>query len=207
MRYYLFNKPPGCVTAVRDEKYRTVMYYFPTELQALHPVGRLDMDSAGLLIMTDDGRVDRAILDPEHHLEKVYRVWCFGDPDDDTLRRVENGVVIRKKLSRPAVIRVISRFEVADMEKYMPAGRRERYMKNPHGKAFCAEVSVCEGRKHQVKLMIKAAGCTVCRLQRISVGNLCLGELPEGEYRPFDEKETEYITSIIERYTKTADDR
>lgn len=198
MRYYLFNKPPGCVTAVRDEKYRTVMYYLPRELQDLHPVGRLDMDSCGMLIMTDDGRVDPAILTPGHHLMKTYRVWCFGDPDEEAVRRAENGVIVRKSLTMPAKINILGRFEVADMEKYMPASKRERYMKNPHGKAFCADVSICEGKKHQVKLMVKSMGCTVCRLCRIAIGELTLGDLPEGQYRPFTDSETEYLMSRIE---------
>ena len=198
MLYYIMNKPAGCITAVRDEKYRTVMYYVPEELRGkLHPVGRLDADTTGLLILTDDGRLDTALLDPVHHLEKTYRIYAFGDPYAGGIERLESSVCIGKHHTLPARVENIQTFEVKDMEPLMPSKRRERYMKNPHGKAFSCDLIITEGKKHQVKLMMKAIGCTVCRLIRTKFGELTIDGIAEGELREMTDEERGYILDRV----------
>ena len=93
MLYYMFNKPMGCVTARSDAVHRTVMDYFPSELaEKLHPVGRLDKDTCGLLILTDDGMLDISIMQPRKHISKTYFFYAIGSMDDEKTALLENGV-------------------------------------------------------------------------------------------------------------------
>ena len=104
-QYYMLNKPRGLLTARRDARCETVMRCFPEALQqTLHPVGRLDKDTEGLLLFTDDGMLDVRLLRPERHVEKEYEYRAFGHLDEAALRQLETGVVLAEgqPLSRPA---------------------------------------------------------------------------------------------------------
>ena len=88
MRYYMFNKPRGCITACRDERHKTVMDYFPREeREGLFPVGRLDKDTEGFLIITDDGQLSFRVTSPEHEIEKTYVFYARGELDRDKIKR------------------------------------------------------------------------------------------------------------------------
>lgn len=195
MLYYMFNKPKGCVTACSDAEHHTVMEYFPPELAArLHPVGRLDEDTCGLLIMTDDGRIDQRLLSPENHVSKTYFFHAFGDIIDERIKELEGGICLGSMTALPAVFELEKRCLVRDIEPYMPPKRRERYMKNPDGKAFTARLTVYEGKKHQVKRMLRAAGCKICFLRRERIGALSLDpSLPPGGYRELTDKELDLL--------------
>ncbi|MFR5762522.1 MAG: pseudouridine synthase [Oscillospiraceae bacterium] len=94
-QYYMLNKPRGLLTARRDARCETVMRCFPEALQqTLHPVGRLDKDTEGLLLFTDDGMLDVRLLRPERHVEKEYEYRAFGHLDEAALRQLETGVVL-----------------------------------------------------------------------------------------------------------------
>lgn len=99
--YIMLNKPSGCVTACRDDTHSTVMDCLdglPKEVVGtLHPVGRLDIDTEGLLLLTDDGKLDYSILQPGHHVEKRYFFRAFGDITDEDARRLENGIELYHK--------------------------------------------------------------------------------------------------------------
>lgn len=201
--YYMFNKPAGFLTARTDDKKPTVMEFFPPELRdRIHPVGRLDYDTHGLLLFTDDGRADPALLLPEHHAYKTYEFYGIGQITDEKIRRIENGVFIGESdvVSRPAEFKLLKTYKVREIEDYLPEFRRQRYLKNPEGPAFFASLRICEGKKHQVKLMLRAIDCKIVRLYRTSFAGLTLDpSLKEGEYRPLTEEEQAIITEQIEK--------
>ena len=194
MLYYMFNKPQHCVTARSDAVHKTVMDYFPAELAAkLHPVGRLDMDTCGLLILTDDGDLDFKIMQPDRHISKTYFFYAIGDVDDDKKHMLENGIPMVGFTTGKAEFRLIQKYRIRELEKFMPVRRRDKYMKKPDGSAFSATLTIHEGKKHEVKRMLEAVGCRIFYLRRESIGGLVLDpSLKEGEYRQLtaDELET-----------------
>lgn len=198
MQYFMFNKPQGCVTARSDSLHRTVMDYFPHDTAAsLHPVGRLDMDTCGLLLITDDGTLDHALMQPGHHIAKTYFFYAIGTMTADRAERLENGIAMADFTTMPARFRLIREYRIAELDEYFPAEKREKYLKNPDGTAFAAELTVCEGKKHQVKRMLEAVGCRIFYLRRVSVGGVRLDEsLAEGEYRPLTGAELDMLRNI-----------
>ncbi|MBE5887408.1 MAG: rRNA pseudouridine synthase [Lachnospiraceae bacterium] len=167
--YYLFHKPAGCVTAKQDNVHQTVMDYFPEDIRAkdIAPVGRLDLDTEGLLLLTNDGPLTHHLLSPAHHIPKTYYAILDKEVPEDAVEKFKDGVDIGDdKLTLPAelVILMVSKDE---------AGK----------KMYSAELTIHEGRFHQVKRMFEAVGCTVTYLKRLSMGSLTLGNLSKGEYR------------------------
>lgn len=191
MLYYMFNKPMGCVTARSDTVHRTVMDYFPSELaEKLHPVGRLDKDTCGLLILTDDGMLDVSIMQPSNHISKTYFFYAIGSMDDEKTALLENGVPLVGFTTDRAKFRLIKRFRIGELEEFMPEKRRMRYMKNPDGPAFAAELTISEGKKHEVKRMLEAVGCRIFYLRRESIGKLKLDpRLEQGQFRLLTDEE------------------
>jgi len=112
MTYYMLNKPQGCVTARTDARHPTVMELFPPEVrERFHPVGRLDIDTEGLLIVTDDGGLDNRIMQPGFHIEKIYRLRALGDLDDAKLAKLAAGIPLYGSghIACPAKVEVESR--------------------------------------------------------------------------------------------------
>lgn len=164
--YYLLHKPAGCVTAKQDNVHKTVMKYFPEEILAkdIAPVGRLDLDTEGLLLFTNDGPLTHHLLSPTHHIPKTYYAILDKEVPETAVELFKNGVDIGDdKLTLPAELVILSEKE--------------------------AELTIHEGRFHQVKRMFEAVGCTVTYLKRLSMGSLTLGDLPKGEYRKLTEDE------------------
>ena len=197
MLYYMFNKPKNCVTARSDSIHRTVMDYFPQHIsEKLHPVGRLDKDTCGLLILTDDGSLDMKIMQPERHISKTYFFYAIGALDEEKFRLLEEGVPLVGFTTGTAEFRLIKKYRIRDLEAFMPAERRERYMKNPDGPAFAASLTIHEGKKHEVKRMLEAVGCRIFYLRRDSIGGLSLDpKLKEGEFRQLTEEEVKLLTA------------
>ena len=163
---YLLHKPAGCVTAKQDNVHKTVMKYFPEEILAkdIAPVGRLDLDTEGLLLFTNDGPLTHHLLSPTHHIPKTYYAILDKEVPETAVELFKNGVDIGDdKLTLPAELVILSEKE--------------------------AELTIHEGRFHQVKRMFEAVGCTVTYLKRLSMGSLTLGDLPKGEYRKLTEDE------------------
>lgn len=190
---YLLNKPKGCVTARQDDRRPTVMACFPPELaQRLHPVGRLDMDTQGLLLFTDDGRVDPLLLRPERHVTKVYRWRCFGRLEEEQMERLRSGVRLEcsEILTRPALARLLGWGTIGGSRALLPERKRNHLLKNPGRPVTEGLLAITEGKKHQVKLMIKAVGGHVFALKRLAIGPLFLDPgLGPGEYRPLTDRE------------------
>lgn len=197
MLYYMFNKPQGCVTARSDALHRTVMDFFPDELAVqLHPVGRLDKDTCGLLIFTNDGDLDQMIMQPGKHISKTYFFYALGTMDDEKKQRLENGIQMSGYVTKKARFEFLDEYRIHELKDLMPEDRAERYMKYPDGPAFSAKLTITEGKKHEVRLMLEAVGCRIFYLRRESIGTLMLDKkLAEGEYRPLTDEELAMLRS------------
>ena len=201
LKYYMFNKPQGCITDRTDPRRKTVMEYFPQELRKkLHPVGRLDKDTEGLLIFTDDGSLDNRLMQPGNHVAKEYFFRAVGDLNGEDIAALEKGVRLYGDdypPSKPAEIEVLTRETIKNRADLLPEYRRARYLKNPEGPVISGLVRITEGKKHQVKLMLKYSHCSIFYLKRTAVGMLRLDEsLSPGEYRELSEKEILMLTRL-----------
>lgn len=173
-RYYLLHKPAGCVTAVTDATHQTVMDLFPADIRGgMSPVGRLDRDTEGLLLITNDGEFTHHILSPSHHIPKTYLAELDYALPEDAVTRFKEGLDIGdEELTLPA--------ELAVLEPYVHENGYVRHR---------ALVTIHEGRYHQVKRMFHAVGCKVLYLKRLSIGNLTLDGLGLGDFRRLTEQE------------------
>ena len=161
--YLMLNKPRGYVTTLSDEKGRRTVADLVDCGTRVWPVGRLDMDSEGLLLLTDDGELTNLLIHPKHEVEKEYLAWVTGEINNEVLQR----------LSRPMIL---------DGVKLRPAKVERR------GECMLS-ITIHEGKNRQVRRMCAAVGLNVTRLKRIREGNLKLGDLPLGKWRVLSEEE------------------
>ncbi len=174
--YLMLNKPPGYLTTRSDERGRPTVMNLVNELpESLYPVGRLDLETEGLLLFTNDGDFAYRLLHPSHEIEKTYLTWVQGTPNDEAVQRLREGVTIPSGTTAPAKVK--------------------RLKASKDGASTQFEVVIHEGKKRQVRLMFKAVGHAVIRLKRIRIGNLRLGNLPQGQYRLLTLQE---ITALME---------
>ncbi len=175
--YLMLNKPKGCVSATEDASQVTVLDLLPKELSAggLFPVGRLDKDTTGLLLLTNDGDFCHAVTAPRKHVSKIYEARVDGILDDGDAKAFLEGVQLRDgTLCLPAKLTI---FE----------GQNDRCL-----------VEIQEGKYHQVKRMLASRGKPVMELKRISIGGLSLDQgLKEGQYREIDQKEIDSIFETV----------
>ena len=172
--YYMLNKPAGVVSATRDNTADTVVSLLGDDKRKdVFPVGRLDKDTTGLLLLTNDGALAHRLLDPKRHVDKVYLVTLEHPLSEADICRLEEGVDIgEEKLTRPARVEVLDGYHIL--------------------------LSVREGRFHQVKRMLFAVGNGVVQLKRVSFGSLVLDpDLEEGRYRELTEEEIALLNAEI----------
>lgn len=171
--YYMLHKPAGVITATEDKVQKTVMSFLGEDARKdLFPVGRLDKDTEGLLVLTNDGELSHALLSPRKHVPKTYFVEVPEKLDLGQIEALEQGV------------------DIGDDKKTLPA--KVEILDDTH-----IHLTICEGRYHQVKRMLKAVGSEVLYLKRISFGALTLDEsLEKGSYRALTEEE---ITALRNR--------
>ena len=156
------HKPRGVVTTRRDERGRRTVYdLLPPDLPWLFPVGRLDADSEGLLILTNDSALATRLTEPKHHVPKTYHVTIGGQPTPEALEALGTGVELSDGKTRPAQVRVLRQ----------------------GSKTTLLEVVLTEGRNRQIRRMVAAVGHRVKRLVRVAVGDYHLGDLAPGQYR------------------------
>ncbi len=165
--YYALHKPPGVVSAARDPRGRPTVTQLVPAAERIFPVGRLDADSEGLLLLTNDGPLALRLTHPRYQLEKEYHALVDGVPSPEALRRLAAGVLLDDGLTAPAAARLL---RVVD------------------GRAWVAVV-LREGRKRQVRRMLATVGHQVRRLIRVRVGPIVLGDLPPGAARPLSPRE------------------
>lgn len=192
----MLNKPAGYLTARSDRTRPTVMELLSEELQDLHPVGRLDMDTEGLLLLTDDGTLDPLLLRPEAHVEKRYFFRAFGRLDKAAFAQMATGVELEGTgvISLPARAWLEGYSTIGACEALLPPKKHNHLMKNPGRPVTEGWLVIREGRKHQVKLMVKAVGGHVFTLKRLSIGGLTLDPaLLPGQYRALTAEEMEAL--------------
>ena len=171
LAHLLLNKPAGVVTTARDPEGRpTVVALVPREPRVV-PVGRLDADTTGALLLTNDGQLAHRLAHPRYEVDKAYEVDVEGDPSPDTLLRLEQGVDLDDGETAPARARRLGRGRV--------------------------ELAIHEGRKHQVKRMLEAVGHPVTHLHRSRYAGLDLGGLAPGESRELTREEVAALRRLV----------
>lgn len=174
--YIMLNKPRGYVTTLSDEKGRkTVAELVKGAGRRLYPVGRLDLNSEGLLIMTDDGEAANALMHPSHEVGKTYRVTVSGREPEAAVRELEALREVEGEPIRPAQV------------SFAGETGEGKYM---------LDVTIHEGRNRQVRKMCAAAGLEVCRLVRIAEGELSLGGLQTGKWRHLTSEELDWLLKL-----------
>lgn len=174
-RILLFNKPYGVVCQFsRDGLHPTLADYIA--LPGFYPAGRLDTDSEGLLLLTDDGRLQHRITDPEHKLPKTYRVQVEGVPDEAVLQKLRRGVVLKDGITRPAEVRLIG--EPKNLWPRDPPIRERKSIPTSW-----LELTIREGRNRQVRRMTAAVGHPALRLIRWRIGDWSLSEIAPGQWQ------------------------
>lgn len=192
--YYMFHKPAGCVTARSDAVQKTVLDYFTdVDCRGLFPVGRLDKDTEGLLLLTNDGQFNQQLMEPERHVAKTYFFWAFGTLDEEKHRKIEEGMLLdgQGELTLPAKLDICKRGTLAQYREILPEYVVIDRKKNTSEQSVLSGcLTIHEGRKHQVKKMLCNVGCRVFYLKRVAIGGLPLDEaLLPGEYRKLTEQE------------------
>ncbi len=172
--YIMLNKPKGCVTTVSDDKGRKTVLDLVKVSTRIFPVGRLDYDTEGLLLLTNDGDLANKISHPRNSVKKVYSVRVEGKLTDSELKRLRSGVEFEGNTYTPAEVSVE---ESSDESTKLNVG-------------------VFEGKNHEIKNMIASLGRRVLFLKRISVGELRLGGLKRGEWRYLNDREIEYLSTL-----------
>lgn len=186
--YYMFYKPFGCVTARRDDRYPTVMDWFrDLENENLSPVGRLDRETEGLLMITDDGMWNREMTRPEFHREKRYEFTVMGDLNEEKIAQLESGVRLRgaERLTAPAKVTVTGRSTLGETLPALHPEIREKSRHNPPERPVTfGTITITEGRNRQIRRMMKEVRCLVLRLKRVSMGDIVLDEtLMPGQWK------------------------
>lgn len=186
--YYMFNKPFGCVSARRDDLYPTVIDYFK-ELnnENLSPVGRLDRKTEGLLLVTDDGVWNQELTHPDYKKEKTYEFIAMGTLSEDDIEKLETGVMLKgaTKLTAPAKVTVTGTSILSEVLPTLhPEIQAESGHNRPDHPIVFGRITITEGKKHQVRRMLKATRCCIISLKRISIGDFILDEsLAPGEWK------------------------
>ncbi|GAB6137692.1 pseudouridine synthase [Halanaerobaculum tunisiense] len=176
--YILLNKPQEVITTVDDPQGRKTVVDIVDVPERVYPVGRLDYDTEGLLLLTNDGAVTYALTHPSHQVDKKYIATVEGAPDEDAIEKLESGVKLSDGWTAPA-----------EAELVVEMGSRS-----------ILSLEVHEGRKHQVKRMCKEVGHPVLELKRIKVGPLTLGEeLKPGDYRELTAEEIDQLQEIVKQ--------
>ena len=174
-RYIMLNKPRGYVTTMSDERGRKCVAELVADIpERVYPVGRLDRNSEGLLIMTNDGELANILTHPSSHVNKTYRVTVGGEVGDELLERLSTGIELDGRKTLPCDVFVIER--------------------KPDRTVLCFIIH--EGRNRQIRRMCEAVGLEVLRLKRTEIAGVKLGMLPQGSWRPLNEREMTRLRNI-----------
>lgn len=174
--YILLNKPTGYITSAKDQFGRkTVLDLVASIKERVYPVGRLDYDTSGLLLLTNDGELTNKLTHPKHDVSKTYLAKVKGVPTADELQKIEKGIVIDGKPTKAATVAIAKIFQ----------------------KNALLEITITEGRNRQVRKMCEAIGHDVITLQRTKIGKIELdAELALGKWRYLTKKEIEYLMAL-----------
>lgn len=179
--YYIMNKPKGVISATEDPKHRTVLDLLDDIAQSkeVFPVGRLDIDTHGLLLLTNDGKLAHDLLSPKRHVDKTYLAQVKGIMTQEDVETFAKGIPLKDFTCQPAILELVS----IDLEKNQSQIR----------------VTIAEGKFHQVKRMVGYCGKEVVDLQRLTMGTLVLDEnLQRGEWRRLTKEELEALLASVD---------
>ncbi|HKY55054.1 MAG TPA: pseudouridine synthase [Anaerolineales bacterium] len=179
MRYIIFNKPYGVLSHFTDEGtgHPTLKQYI--DVPDVYAAGRLDRDSEGLLLLTDDGALIKRLTDPKHHIEKTYWVLIEGNPTQEKLIQLERGIQIKGYVTLPCKARLIPTPGLPPRPKPV----------TPHGPIAWVEIKLREGKKRQIRHMTAAVELFTLRLVRVAIGQVQLGDLGVGHWRELTRQE------------------
>jgi len=173
--YYKLHKPKGYVTTASDDKGRkTVVELMRKVQERVYPIGRLDYDTEGLLILTNDGDITNILTHPKNEVKKTYIASIEGEITTEEVKKISKGVDIGGYVTQPCSVSILDKDE----------------------KFTRVEVVIAEGKNHQVKKMFEAVGKNVAFLKRVSIGEIRLGGLARGEYKALTTKEIAYLKSL-----------
>lgn len=191
--YYMLNKPAGVISATEDRRQKTVLDLLPKEhRKGIAPVGRLDKDTVGLLLLTNDGELAHRLLSPKHHVDKLYYARVRGRVTEEDARAFAGGLRIAGELlCLPARLEIL----------FVGAARESAAAESPEentGDISEVRVTIQEGKFHQIKRMFEAVGKEVIYLKRLSMGPLALDpELPEGSCRRLTAEELDALFAVL----------
>lgn len=178
--YYMMNKPQGVISATEDSKHRTVLDLLDdiARTKEVFPVGRLDIDTHGLLLLTNDGQLAHALLSPKRHVDKTYLAQVEGIMSQEDVETFAKGIPLKDFTCQPAKLEIVSLDSVKNQS--------------------LVRVTIAEGKFHQVKRMVAYCGKEVVDLQRLTMGTLVLDEnLERGEWRRLTKEELEELLASI----------
>lgn len=176
--YVMLNKPKHVMSTLDDPGGRTTVKDFLRGVTVrVFPVGRLDFDSEGLMLLTNNGDLAQALLHPRYHVPKTYLIKVKGVLTDDDIAELERGVKLADGMTGPASVKKVRKVEANSW----------------------VEITIHEGRKHQVKRMLEAVGHPVIKLLRIKMGPLVLGDLEPGEFRFLTDREANALRAVVEQ--------
>lgn len=175
--YYIFNKPRGVITSTKDDKGRCVVTDYFNSNKRLYPVGRLDYDTTGLLIVTNDGELSNLITHPKNEIEKVYIAKIEGIIKGIEINKLKNGIILDGTKCIP------KRVKLKSFDK--------------KSNSSIVEITITEGKNHEVKRLFEKVGFNVLKLKRERIAFLSLGNLKSGEYRKLNPKEVKHLFSLI----------
>lgn len=188
--YYMLNKPSGCLTTVQDDTRGrdTVMIYVRHVTEKVFPVGRLDYDTEGLLIFTNDGEFANRVMHPGHGVLKTYEAVVEHRPTHAQLERLRKGLLLDDGPTAPAQVTILGSRTASQPVPKKPRGPVAKLVMGT-----VLEIRIGEGRKRIVRRMLHAVGHPVLALRRTAVGSLGIGDLPTGQARPLSPEDIELI--------------
>ena len=169
--YIKLYKPEGYITTVKDQFNRKTVLDLVNIKERIYPIGRLDYDTSGLLLLTDDGDLTNKLMHPKYRIFKTYEAEIKGSISEDSINILKNGVLIDGYKTAPAKVKLINRSQVKTS----------------------VQISIHEGKNRQVRKMFEKIGHRVIKLKRISFGNINLGELSEGQWKYLTDDEIKYL--------------
>jgi 23S rRNA pseudouridine2457 synthase len=191
-KYFAFHKPYGILSQFTDKEDRKTLkdiFDFPKEV---YPIGRLDMDSEGLLLLTNDKALTDFLLNPKHKSEKEYFVQVEGIPAKEALQKLQSGVIVESKKTLPAKVKLI---EEPGFPPRIPPIRERKNIPTSW-----ISLTITEGRNRQVRKMTAAVGFPTLRLIRVRIKNIKLGNMTSGEVRTLTAKELAGLKENLNRY-------
>ncbi|MGY5215343.1 pseudouridine synthase [Clostridium butyricum] len=174
--YIMLNKPEDVITSVKDEKDRKTVIDIVKVNERIFPIGRLDYDSSGLILLTNDGELYNKIIHPRVELDKKYVAVVKGEVSLDDKEKFESGIDIGGYITAPAKLKMLEYSHRKDLSTI--------------------EVCIHEGKNRQIRKMCSAINHEVMSLKRVSIGNIRLGQLKKGEYRYLNDEEMKYLMSL-----------